>query len=108
VLDRNRCCVQKEEIRRLEQRCHEADCHNTVLNQRLARSDQQRIEQLKTTEQLRHEIMDMQARLPQRRTASTAPLTSRQRAAARNGAHVGVLRLSLLRLDVHVCVGVLI
>ena len=71
--------MQKEEIRRLEHRCHEAENHNRVLAQRLQRSDQARVDQLKATEQLRHEIIDMQARLPQRRTGSSAaPLTSRR------------------------------
>jgi hypothetical protein len=72
--------LQNEQIRRLEPRCQEADVHNTMLSQRLSRSDQLRMEQLKTIEQLRHEIMDMQSRLPQRRTTPGAPLTSRRSA----------------------------
>ena len=55
--------LQREEMRRMEARCQEAEMHNGMLSQRLARSDALRMDQLKAIEQLRHEIMDMQARL---------------------------------------------
>lgn len=73
-----RSAVQKEEIRRLEQRCSEADLHSGMLAQRLARSDQLRMDQVRAIEQLRHELVDMQSKLPSRRGTSTAPLTARK------------------------------
>ena len=75
--------MQKEDIRRLEQRCQEAEVQNAMLAQRLARSDQQRAEGQQKIQQLRHEFMDVQARMPQRRAAgvSNVPLSARRSSA---------------------------
>jgi hypothetical protein len=84
--------LQKEEIRRLEQRIQDADVQNAMLKQRLARSDQQRLEGQQKIQHLRHEFMDVQARMPQRRTAGT-PLTAR-RSGTNNSVNAGVFSIS--------------
>lgn len=81
--------LQKEEIRRLEQRIQEAEVQNAMLKQRLVRSDQQRMEGQQKIQHLRHEFMDVQARMPQRRTAGT-PLTARRAGTNNTAANAGV------------------
>ena len=90
--------LQKEEIRRLEQRCAESDLHSGMLAQRLARSDQLRMDQVRAIEQLRHELVDMQSKLPSRRTPGAAPLTARKSAGhahARDASASTLLKLSV-------------